>query len=40
MSLIAANECLGMGFVLVGGDILDLVGGFVLVVVEVKVDGF
>ena len=31
-------ECLGVGFGLVGGGILNLDGGFVAVVVEMKVD--
>ena len=31
-------ECLGVSFGLVGGDILDLVGGFVAVVAEMEVD--
>ena len=31
-------ECLGVSFGLVGGDIFDLGGDFVVVVVEMKVD--
>ena len=31
-------ECLGMGFGLVGGDIFDLGGNFVVMVVEIEVE--
>ena len=37
-SSVTKVECLGVGFGLVGGDILDLSGGFIALVVEMEVD--